>query len=267
MAASLLGNRFGLLDRRRQRAEDLAGLLAQRQATLHRFSVEVLDRLVAAGLEDEAGSAAAFREWYLAQLAASDALLRRLQGSSGTGLAPDDPASQLAATLERLGLTAAELALLASGTLEDRPSKGDKAQGPSVPIRPRRIHGARQRRDPVQKERALLERLVRHRSREDHHPAFQGPLEQEANVPRCAGGGDSKCAGESTAEGEDEGNGASQGGTAPQQCSKCDGGGGGCSTSDMLAAFDEGDCLESADCPDLPVASKEGSGGDSSGEQ
>ncbi len=32
------------------------------------------------------GAAAAFREWYLAQLAASDALLRRLQGSSGTGL-------------------------------------------------------------------------------------------------------------------------------------------------------------------------------------
>lgn len=38
---------------------------------------------------------------------------------------------------------------------EDRPSKGGKAQGPSVPIRPRRIHGARQRRDPVQKVGAL----------------------------------------------------------------------------------------------------------------
>ena len=54
---------------------------------------------------------AAFREWYLAQLEASDAQLRQLAG----GQAPPNAAEQLQGTLRRLGLTAEELARLPSG--------------------------------------------------------------------------------------------------------------------------------------------------------
>ena len=55
-------------------------------------------------------------EWYLEQLAASDQLLHRLHAGPGSALGPPlTAAEQLSATLGRLGLTAAELAKLASG--------------------------------------------------------------------------------------------------------------------------------------------------------
>ncbi|KAL4447797.1 hypothetical protein ABPG75_005016 [Micractinium tetrahymenae] len=274
-----------LLDRRRQRTEDVARALAQRQATLQRFSSDVLDRLLAAGVEDELGTVAAFREWYLAQLAASDALLRRLQGGGGAGQGAPDPAAQLAATLERLGLTAAELALLASGSLVSgggaegeemgRLLEGGKVQGPSVPLRPRRIHGARKKRDPVQKERKLLERLVRQRTRADHHPAFQAyvaemeaalerSLQASATPPSQETEGRSRAGGDGAGGG---GEGDDQAGDAAAQRSSGSGSRSGCSTGDMLAAFDEGDCLESADDPDLASEERCGGGGGAGGKE
>jgi hypothetical protein len=44
------------MDERRERGEERARLLASRQATLHRFTAEVLDRLRELGIEDEAGT-------------------------------------------------------------------------------------------------------------------------------------------------------------------------------------------------------------------
>jgi hypothetical protein len=58
-------------------------------------------------------AATAFREWFLAQMAASDALLHQLRvGEDSTAAA-----SHLQAAMERLGLTAAELARMRDGEL------------------------------------------------------------------------------------------------------------------------------------------------------
>lgn len=55
-------------------------------------------------------------DWYLQQMAATDALLQRLQ-SKGPFRDAASAGEQLQATLERLGLTAAELGELASGAV------------------------------------------------------------------------------------------------------------------------------------------------------
>ena len=72
---------------------------------------------------------AAFREWFLSELAASDAQLRQL----AAGQASTSAAQQLQATLRRLGLTAGELARLPSG---EPISGGGSAAAPLLPLLP-----------------------------------------------------------------------------------------------------------------------------------
>ena len=64
-------------------------------------------------LSPAAAPVGAFRAWYLAQLAATDAMLRRLRAGGDATSA----AEQLQAVMDRLGMTAADLARLSSGEL------------------------------------------------------------------------------------------------------------------------------------------------------
>jgi hypothetical protein len=86
--------------------------------------------LIAVWLLALPSAVAAFREWYLSELAASDAQLRQLAADQ----APTSAAQQLQATLRRLGLTAGELARLPSG--EPISGGGSAAAPPLLPLVP-----------------------------------------------------------------------------------------------------------------------------------
>ncbi|PRW45490.1 electron transfer flavo -ubiquinone oxidoreductase [Chlorella sorokiniana] len=228
-------------DLRRAREAELAQLLASRQDVLRHLVSKLAARMEEVGIDDKMGA-----EWYLQQLAASDALLYRLRYGA---LAPP-------ATLGRLGLSAPDLAGLASGQLvsvrwrESRKDQPHKAQGPQGP---HQDLGTRE-------ERARLDRLFRRRPwpplRQDHHSAFVAMLEEHSAAlerslqiskpaigaeegQHASGSEGDSGTGASRASGAQEGGRADSSGDEPR-----------CTSSDMLAAFDEGDCLQSADGPE-----------------